>query len=320
MKPLLRLDGFIFVRFDYHFGHYSKKILDETFGKENFVIEFIIRRMKKNLSEKQLNQQTHLIVHSDSLFVYRGGEQAKFKDNLIKKVIRKGQDKAEVEYVLDNLWIDIAGYQKIKRTSYPTENSEALLKRVIEISTSEGDIVADFFSGSGTTLAMAEKLGRKWLGIDIGMLSINEIRKRILRIVERSPFEFHRIVDEKKYPNSEKETTFDFDIKIDKRPLAQGTEIVLTLTNLLYSTPMRKLLNYSYIDLVDHWEIDWNYDKSVAKIGWYSNREIKRKKVESNVTSSIGYKYSQRKEIVIWVNVIDIFGNTSHKTIQIDLS
>ncbi|MHA2202253.1 MAG: DNA methyltransferase, partial [Candidatus Hodarchaeales archaeon] len=67
MKPLLRDDGHIFVRFDYHFGHYARMVLDEVFGHQNFVNEFLARRMKKNLSLKQAYNQTHLIVHSDSI-------------------------------------------------------------------------------------------------------------------------------------------------------------------------------------------------------------------------------------------------------------
>jgi adenine specific DNA methylase Mod len=117
MRPLLRLDGFIFVRFDYHFGHYAKIVLDEVFNTKNFVIEFLIRRMKKNLSQKQLNQQTHLIVHNDSLFVYRASEQAILKMKTVKKKKRKSQDLAEIEFSNDNIWLDIAGYQKAKKNT-----------------------------------------------------------------------------------------------------------------------------------------------------------------------------------------------------------
>lgn len=63
---------------------------------------------------------------------------------------------------------------------YPTQKSEALLRRIIEASSSEGDLVADFFCGSGTTLAVAEKLGRKWIGSDLGRFSIHTTRKRMI--------------------------------------------------------------------------------------------------------------------------------------------
>jgi len=65
---------------------------------------------------------------------------------------------------------------------YPTQKSEALLRRIIEASSSEGDIVADFFCGSGTTLAVAEKLGRKWIGSDLGRFSIHTTRKRMIGV------------------------------------------------------------------------------------------------------------------------------------------
>jgi len=81
---------------------------------------------------------------------------------------------------LDSNWTDIPGYSF--STNYPTENSEVLLERVLEVSTNPDDLVADFFCGSGTTLAVAEKLGRKWVGCDIGRFSIHTTRKRLIGV------------------------------------------------------------------------------------------------------------------------------------------
>jgi adenine-specific DNA methylase len=66
--------------------------------------------------------------------------------------------------------------------NYPTQKPEALLERIIKASSNEGDLVADFFCGSGTTLAVAEKLGRKWIGADLGKVAIHTTRKRMLDI------------------------------------------------------------------------------------------------------------------------------------------
>ena len=82
--------------------------------------------------------------------------------------------------ILDTNWTDVPGYSF--STGYPTENAEILLERVIDISTEKGDLVADFFSGSGTTLAVAEKLGRKWIGSDIGRFAIHTSRKRLINV------------------------------------------------------------------------------------------------------------------------------------------
>lgn len=71
-----------------------------------------------------------------------------------------------------------------KEVNYPTQKPEALLERIIKASSNEGDIVLDAFAGSGTTLAVAEKLGRKWIGIDGGKLSIYTIQNRLMNLKE----------------------------------------------------------------------------------------------------------------------------------------
>ena len=77
-------------------------------------------------------------------------------------------------------------YKKIDSTGYPTQKPELLLKRIILASTNPGDLVLDFFGGSGTTAATAEKLGRRWITCDIGKLSFFTIQKRILQIDKSS--------------------------------------------------------------------------------------------------------------------------------------
>lgn len=72
---------------------------------------------------------------------------------------------------------------------YPTQKPEGLLERVIQAASNEGALVADFFCGSGTTLAVAEKLGRRWLGCDLGRYAIHTTRKRLLEIDGCKPFE-----------------------------------------------------------------------------------------------------------------------------------
>jgi len=81
---------------------------------------------------------------------------------------------------LDSNWTDIPGYTFT--TGYPTENSEQLLERIIRVATNKSDLILDFFGGSGTTAAVAEKLNRKWIICDIGKLSFYTIQKRLLNI------------------------------------------------------------------------------------------------------------------------------------------
>jgi len=84
--------------------------------------------------------------------------------------------------VMDDNWTDISevNVMSIERADYPTQKPESLLTRIMEIASNEGDIVADFFCGSGTTLAVAEKLNRKWIGSDLGKFAIHTTRKRMI--------------------------------------------------------------------------------------------------------------------------------------------
>jgi site-specific DNA-methyltransferase (adenine-specific)/adenine-specific DNA-methyltransferase len=87
---------------------------------------------------------------------------------------------------IQDLWDDIQMIRGIHTKSesfdYPTQKPEALLYRIIELSSNEGDLVADFFCGSGTTAAVAEKLGRRWIATDLGKFAIHTTRKRLIQV------------------------------------------------------------------------------------------------------------------------------------------
>lgn len=92
---------------------------------------------------------------------------------------------------VQDTWIDFYGIssQSNERLGFETQKPEALLERVIKASSNEGDLIADFFCGSGTTLAVAEKLGRRWIGCDLGRFAIHTTRKRLMDIYDCKPFE-----------------------------------------------------------------------------------------------------------------------------------
>ncbi len=92
-------------------------------------------------------------------------------------------DEAKGEAITD-MWIDVSevNSQAIEDTGYATQKPSALLERIIEASSNDGDLVADFFCGSGTTAAVAEKLGRKWIATDLGKFAIHTTRKRLIGV------------------------------------------------------------------------------------------------------------------------------------------
>jgi len=99
--------------------------------------------------------------------------------------VKRYLDEKEGNY-LGDLWddADVAplSANSTERQNYPTQKPEALLERIIKASSNEGDLVADFFCGSGTTGAVAEKLGRRWIMADLGRFAIHTSRKRLIEV------------------------------------------------------------------------------------------------------------------------------------------
>jgi len=100
------------------------------------------------------------------------------------KPFRKLRPENDKGVPVGNFWADISliNSQAAERVGYPTQKPEALLERIIKASSNEGDLVADFFCGSGTTAAVAEKLGRKWICTDLGKFAIHTTRKRMIGV------------------------------------------------------------------------------------------------------------------------------------------
>jgi DNA modification methylase len=86
------------------------------------------------------------------------------------------------EHLLSIWDVDYINSMALERVDFPTRKPEALLNRIILSPSNEGDLVADFFCGSGTTLAVTEKLGRRWFGCDLSKYAIQVTRKRLLDI------------------------------------------------------------------------------------------------------------------------------------------
>ena len=106
------------------------------------------------------------------------------------RIYRKIYEDTYPGQIVQNIWTDIpiVNPMAAERLNYPTQKPEALLERIINASSNEGDLVLDCFCGSGTTAAVAEKLGRRWIACDLGRFAIHTTRKRLLSIPNVKPF------------------------------------------------------------------------------------------------------------------------------------
>jgi len=199
MRELLAENGSIYVHLDWHVGHYVKVMMDEILGYENFRNEIVWYYTNK-IPDKRKRLFTNA---TDYLLFYTKGEENTFniqydpreipiKVSKMKKVAgKKIYEKDELgrgiyiertERMTDNVWQIPLLHAQPEILGFLTQKPEALLKLIILASSKPGDIVADFFCGSGTTLAVAEKLGRHWIGSDLSKFAIQVTRKRLLDI------------------------------------------------------------------------------------------------------------------------------------------
>lgn len=202
MQELLSEQGSIYVHIDWHVGHYLKVIMDEIFGKENFRNEIIWY-----YSNKMSRSSKDFPKAKDSLLFFSKSKNNIFneykipRDVPVKQSVREWKDKKnmrardengniiyEISYdkTANDVWdfdvwdIPFIASTSRERLEYATQKPEKLVERVISASSSEGSIIADFFAGSGTTGAVAEKLGRKWIMCDLGKPACMVMRKRLI--------------------------------------------------------------------------------------------------------------------------------------------
>lgn len=204
MKELLSDRGSIYVHLDWHVAHYVKLILDEIFGKENFVREIIWRigwvsGYKSSVNNWIRNHDTILFYSKNKDYIFNK-EYIPYPEGYVR---RDGNAPTGKGYPIEDTWnctaldsldsIQLMSFSK-EKVGYSTQKPEKLLERIIAASSNENSIVADFFGGSGTTAAVAEKLGRRWITSDLGKPACMIMRKRLVDN-EARPFLYQAIGD-----------------------------------------------------------------------------------------------------------------------------
>ena len=192
-KELLSNDGGIFIHLDWKKAHYIKLVMDEIFGENKFRNEIIWTYSGPSAPNQQQFSRKHEVIFwyskSDDWVFNRDAIRIPYHESTAGKFESEGTgfggEKADLSQgkIPEDWWyLPIVARIRTEILDYPTQKPEALLSRIIKATTNEGDIVLDFFCGSGTTLAVAEKLNRRWIGCDIGKLAIYTTQKRLLEI------------------------------------------------------------------------------------------------------------------------------------------
>lgn len=188
MRELLSRQGSLWVHLDWHVVHYVKLILDEIFGVNNLINEVIWNYKSGGTSRRSFSRKhdTLLFYAKKQTYFFQAPKEKSYNRRL-QPYCFKGVEEYEDDrgwYTLVNqkdVWqMDMVGRTAAERTGYATQKPEALLGRIIDCCTREGDLCADFFGGSGSFAAAAEKRNRFWISCDVGELALSKARKRLI--------------------------------------------------------------------------------------------------------------------------------------------
>lgn len=203
MRDILADDGSIYVHCDWRLNAQIHLVMNEIFGDELFRNEVIWYYSTLGRPVDKFAQKHDTIFSygkSSKTFFNTLGAKIPYSDEYIKSHFKDKDDNGkkcrkrfdagkwriyypEEGMIPNDVWeIPYENSMSRYRVNYPTQKPEALLERIIKSSSNENDVVTDFFCGSGTTLAVAEKLGRKWIGSDLGKFAIHTTRKRMIGV------------------------------------------------------------------------------------------------------------------------------------------
>ena len=318
MKALLSETGSIFVHLDWHSAHYMKVIMDEIFGEDMFVNEIIWQYKSGGASSRHFGRKHDTILfYAKSRHYFFQAQKEKSYNRQLKPYRFKGVKEYKDEqgwYTLvsmKDVWqIDMVGRTAGERTGYATQKPEALVQRLLQSATKEGDLCGDFFCGSGTLGAVAWKMGRRFLMCDNGQAAIVKSHKRLVK--ENIP---HVLLYEKR--REERETLMlEAQCSLKKDHLLPSLKI--RLKGISYPRAeelgldeesqglLLSLLKKDFTQLIEYWCVDTDYDGRVLKPKASFCADKKAVAKEAVIPQNPGK--------TVAVKVMDVFGNEGMRT------
>ncbi len=315
MRDLLTEDGSIWVHLDWHVVHYVKILMDAIFGEKNFINEIVW------LYKSGGTSKNHFSRKHDTLLFYGKNPKPALTIPLEKSYNREYKPyrfKGVKEYKDDLGWytmvnmkdvwqIDMVGRTSGERTGYATQKPEALIRRILESCTSEGDLCADFFCGAGTLAATAQKMNRRWIACDMGSLAVTATEKRLAK--EQAAF---ALLVEKglnikgtglltlrgEFPDTPfadkillRLTLEDYRLHVEELPLEDESKDVVD-----------SILNTDPLQLIDYWSVDFDYDGMTHRPTMYF---VKGKDKIETVCEKMHDRFTR-----VSLRICDVFGNS----------
>ena len=310
MRELLSERGTLYLHADWHASHYLRLLLDELFGAEHLLNEIAwvyhgpspVRRAfnRKHDTILVYSKSGDYTFNADAVRVPYDDSTVKTFASSPKAGFGKVPDLARGKVPEDWWYFPVVARLHSERTGYPTQKPEVLLERIIRASSNEGEVVADFFCGSGTTPVVAQRLGRRWIACDASPQAIHTTTKRLLEA--NAPFDIWSTQDE--------QATDEY---LSVETACNGYTLEVTLQK--YRAPIPAELHpriQHWQDLVDYWEIDPDYAGGVFHSRWQSFR----KRSQPELARQASFAVDEARQRKIAIRLVDVLGRVSLMEIE----
>ncbi|MCJ7638743.1 MAG: site-specific DNA-methyltransferase [Euryarchaeota archaeon] len=295
MHELLSKDGTLYLHLDWRAVHFAKVLLDEIFGAENFINEIIWVYHGPSPVKSYFNRK------HDTILVYGRGKQRTFFPDRIrvpyhpsthrtfasspKAGFGKQPDLIRGKIPEDWWYFPVIARLHKERTGFPTQKPEALLERILLASSDEGDLVGDFFCGSGTTLRVADSLARRWVGCDNLLQSISICQRR-LALPASHPYAIESFSGSSL--GDSKRIRLRLKIHTDKK------KAVVTLAGIIPCRPE------GFPASLDFWEVDFDYRGDIVR----STGQAARPWRKGSAELSLSHTYPRKGKYRVFVRGI----------------
>jgi DNA modification methylase len=292
MHTLLADTGSLYLHLDWHSAGYARVLLDEVFGPGRLLNEIIWAYHGPSPIRSAFKRK------HDTIYVYTKSKEYTFNADAVrvpydestvktfsstKAGFGKRPDLERGKVPEDWWYFPVVARMHRERTGYPTQKPEALLERIVLASSNPGDLVADFFSGSGTAVAIARRLSRRWLACDVSPIAINTTRRRLLLEPESGGFSV--------WMDKAIQDQHALHPKIEVK--AKDLDVEAQLIDL---DP----------EALTAFELDWDFDGQLFRSGAQSVRGWR----QDHINTRLDHTYSEAGSYVVAARAMDAEGQT----------
>ncbi len=308
MHDLLSESGTLYLHLDWHAYAYARVLLDEIFGPDRLINEIVWVYHGPSPIRSAFNRKHDTILaytkskeytfNADDVRVAYNPSTIKTFNSSPRAGFGKKPDLERGKVPEDWWYFPVVARLHKERTGYPTQKPEALLERIILASSNPGDLVADFFSGSGTAVSVAARLKRRWLACDPAPTAFITAYRRLLMTPAVGSFSLWKTAD------SLDEPTLDLEVEIT----TDGVQVEARIEK-IRSRDSTELLFPKDLVL---WEVDWQHENGIFR----SQSQAIRSWRSDEISLLLPYQYSSDGAYELCIRAFDSLGRHgvfSHK-------